>query len=131
MNRERGIKLDHILVTLDVNDSSRKVELRIFCNMVMESEIRVHDGCLNSVANMEAPIRSNVVPDGASPPRSPESPRALPELGQLLFGKEQVAVIFLICFTAVPCLCYVGFAFFRYIVPINKFDLVTVHYCDF
>jgi hypothetical protein len=34
-------------------------------------------------------------------------------LRQLLFWKEQVAVIFLICSTAVPSLCNVGFAFFR------------------
>ena len=113
MNRERWTEFDHILVALDVNDSSRKIELRIVGNMVMESEIRVHDGCLDSVADMEATIRSNVVPVGVSPPRSPESPRALPELCQLLFWKEQVAVIFLICFTAVPSLCNVGFAFFR------------------
>jgi len=88
MNRERRTEFDHILATLDINDSSRKVELRIVSNMVMESEIRVHDGCLDSVADMEAMIRSNVVPDHVSPPRSPESPRALLELCQLLFGKE-------------------------------------------
>ena len=85
MNRERWAKLDHILVALDVNDSSRKIELRIVGNMVMESEIRVHDGCLDSVADMEATIGSNVVPVDISPPRPPESPRTLPELCQLLF----------------------------------------------
>src|SRR5690348_1548890 len=39
---------------------------------------------------MEVTIRSNVVPDNVFPPLSPESPRALPELCQLLIGKNRL-----------------------------------------
>src|SRR4051812_22441143 len=104
MNRKRRTEFDHILVALDVNDSSRKIEFRVVDIMVMVSKIRVHDGCLDRVADMEATIRPNVVLLDVPPPGSPQPPHALSELRQLLTGKEKAAAIFLI-----PCTIVLSF----------------------
>jgi hypothetical protein len=108
MNRKRRTKFDYILVALDINDSSRKVEFRVVGNIVIVSEIRVYNGCLDRVADIEATIRSNVVPLDVSPPWSPQPPYALSELRQLLIGKEKAAAIFLIPFTIVLSFCNIG-----------------------
>jgi hypothetical protein len=79
----------------------------------MVSEIREHGRCLDRVADMEATIRSNVVPSDVSLPWSPQPPRALSELRQLLFGKEKVTAIFLIPFTIVPSFCNIGWDLLR------------------
>lgn len=125
MSRKRRTESDNILVALDVDDSSRKVEMRSVSSMVMESEIRVHDGCFNRVADMEATIRSDVVPLYVSSPWSPQSPRALPELYQLLFGKEEATAIILIPLTIVQSLCRISWT-----VPIDILYLIAVHRRD-
>lgn len=93
MNRERRTELDHILVALDINDSSRKIELRIFNIMVVETEIRVHDRCLDSVADVKATIGSNIIRVDIFAPRSPESSRALSKMCEQFFWKKTTFVI--------------------------------------
>lgn len=121
MSRKRRTESDNILVALDVDDSSRKVEMRSVSSMVMEPEIRVHDGCFNGVADMEATIRSEVVTFHVSSPWSPQSPRALPELYQLLFRKEEAIAIILIPLTIVQSLCRIIWT-----VPIDILYLIAV-----
>lgn len=99
--------------------------MRSVSSMVMESEIRVHDWCFNRVADVEATIRSDVVPLYVSPPWSPQSPRALPELYQLLFGKEKATAIILIPLTIVQSLCRISWT-----VPIDILYLITIHRRD-
>lgn len=99
--------------------------MRSVSSMVMESEIRVHDGCFNGVANMEATIRSDVVPLYISSPWPPQSPRALPELYQLLFGKEKATAIIFIPLIIVQSLCRVTWT-----VPIDILYLIAVHRRD-
>ncbi|KAL8927127.1 MAG: hypothetical protein Q9208_002511 [Pyrenodesmia sp. 3 TL-2023] len=74
---------------------------------------------------MEATIRSDVVPLYVSSPWSPQSPRALPELYQLLFGKEEATAIILIPLTIVQSLCRISWT-----VPIDILYLIAVHRRD-
>ena len=96
----------------------------------MESEIRVHDGCFNGVADMEATIRSDVVPLYVPSPWSPQSPRALPELYQLLFGKEEATAITLIPLTIVPWTIVQSLCRISWTVPIDILYLIAVHLRD-
>ena len=122
MSRKRRTESDNILIALDVDDSSRKVEIRSISSMVIEPEIRVHNGCFNRVADMEATIRTDVVPLYVSSPWSPQSPRALPKLYQLLFGKEEATAITLIPLTIVQSLYRIIWT-----VPIDILYLIAVH----
>lgn len=99
--------------------------MRSVSSMIMESEIRVHDGCFNGVADMKATIRSDVVPLYVSSSWSPQSPRALPELYQLLFEKEEAIAIILIPLTIVQSLYRISWT-----VPIDILYLIAVHRRD-
>lgn len=99
--------------------------MRTVSSMVMEPEIRVHDGCFNGVADMEATIRSDVVPLYVSSPWSPQSPRAFPEIYQLLFGKEEAIAIIFIPLDIVQSLCRISWT-----VPVDILYLIAVHRRD-
>jgi hypothetical protein len=113
MNRKRRTEFDHILVTVDVNNSSRKVQLGVVDHMIVKSEIRVHDRCLDRVADMEAAVRPNAGPSQVSPPWSPQPSRALSELSQLLFGEEKVTAVVLISVTIILSLWNIDRDLFR------------------
>lgn len=125
MSQKRRTESDNILVALGVDDSSRKVEMRSVSSMVMKPEIRVHNGCFNGVADIEATIRSEVVTFHIFSPWSPQSPRALPKFYQLLFGKEEAIAIILIPLTIVQSLCCIIWT-----VSINILYLIAVDRCD-